>query len=168
MPTLVTKNLSPVFLSFAALAVALFLGCGSAVEEPTGQAPVIGVEDDDASMNAAIEKAKTTFAKFEQNWQRPGLSAVSVKVAMETDTDSLEHIWFTPIEITGDQIKAQCANQPEHIPGLKFGDIRTFDRAKISDWMIMEDGKCYGGYTIRVLSELYPEKAPPLSFADYP
>ncbi len=32
----------------------------------------------------------------------------------------------------------------------------------------MDKGKCYGGYTIRVLSELDPSNASGLEFADYP
>ena len=61
-----------------------------------------------------------------------------------------------------------CANDPENIAGLRFGDVRTVDRSQVSDWMIMENGECYGGYTIRVLSELDPANAPPLKFVDYP
>lgn len=162
------NTLPSAIVSFAILATALLFGCDNSSERSVEQAPVVGVNDDDERMNGAIAKAQETFPTFEQNWQRPDVDAVSIKIAMETDTDSLEHIWFQPLEINGDQIKARCANQPVHIPGLKMGDIRTVDRSKVSDWMIMESGKCYGGYTIRVLAELNPEKAPPLEFADYP
>ncbi|MDP1560999.1 MAG: DUF2314 domain-containing protein [Pirellulaceae bacterium] len=119
-------------------------------------------------MNSAIAKAKESFPKFVQNWQKPGIDAVSVKIAMETDTDGLEFIWYTPIKIEGDQITALCANEPEHIPGLRLGDERIVDLSKVSDWMIMQGGKCYGGYTIQVMAEIDPDNAPPFQFAEYP
>ncbi|WP_246146477.1 DUF2314 domain-containing protein [Rubripirellula lacrimiformis] len=129
---------------------------------------MIDVDDEDVAMNAAIAKAKETFAQFEQNWKRSGIEGTSVKFSMKTDDGEREHIWFTPITIDDEQITARCANDPRSVSGLKFGDVRTVNRSTVSDWMIMENGKCYGGYTIRVLSELDPESAPPLEFADYP
>jgi len=129
---------------------------------------VINVEDTDEAMNAAIQKAKETFPAFEQNWKRNDIDGFSVKLGIETDEDDLEHIWFTPTEIDDEQVTGTCANDPEKVAGLQFGDVRTVDRSAISDWMIMENGKCYGGYTIRVLSDRDPDAAPPLEFADYP
>lgn len=118
-------------------------------------------------MKAAISTAKETFHQFEENWKRADVDSYSIKLAMKTDADGLEHIWFTPLKIEGDQITASCANDPENIPGLRFGDVRVVDRADISDWLIMEREKCYGGYTIRVLAEQDPASVPALQFADY-
>ncbi len=129
---------------------------------------VVNVDETDEAMNAAIAKAKKTFYLFEKNWQNTDVEEFSIKLAMETESDGLEHIWFTPIKIADGQITATCANDPEGIPELQFGDVRTVDQSKVSDWMIMAGGKCYGGYTIRVLSEQDPANAPPLEFADFP
>jgi len=143
-------------------------GCDSGNRLPDVPHRVINVDDEDIAMNAAIEKAKETFSQFERNWKRSDIEGFSIKLAMKTDNGEREHIWFTPITIDEKQVTATCANDPEGVTGLKFGDLRTVDRSTVSDWMIMENGKCYGGYTIRVLSERDPNAAPPIEFADYP
>ena len=157
-------KLAPLFL----LSLGLVWGCDSGNRLPSVPPRVTKVEDDDEAMNAAVQKGKETFPQFEKNWKRKGIDGFSIKLGLKTVEDSLEHIWFTPIKIEGDQITATCANDPEHIAGLKFGDRLTVDRSAVSDWMILTDGKCYGGYTIRVLAEREPAAAPPFEFADFP
>lgn len=148
-------------------AVFVHVGCDIQRGLPDIPHRVVNVDTDDEAMNAAIAKAKETFHHFEANWMRADVDGCGIKLAMKTDTDGVEHIWFTPLEIEGDQITASCANDPESIPGLRFGDVRVVDRGNISDWMIMEREKCYGGYTIRVLAEQDPASVPPFQFADY-
>lgn len=119
-------------------------------------------------MNSAIAKAKETFPNFEKRWKRDARREFSIKFAMNTNSDRIEHIWFTPVSMSRDRITARCANDPKNIPNLKYGDVRILDRSAISDWMIMEDRKCYGGYTLRVLAERDPTSVPPLEFRDLP
>ena len=71
-------------------------------------------------------------------------------------------------EALSHEITGECANDPEKIPGLKLGDVRTVTRNDVSDWMIVVGNKCFGGYTIRVLAERDPDAAPPLEFVDPP
>lgn len=144
--------------------LSLHVGCDG---QNGGANGVVRVEESDEAMVAAIATAKETFGQFERNWEGADLEGVGVKFAMDTDSDGVEHIWFTPTKIEAGQITGSCANDPVEVSGLKFGDVRGVDRSKISDWMIMENGKCYGGYTIRVLAEQQPENAPPFEFADY-
>ncbi|QDU93641.1 DUF2314 domain-containing protein [Lignipirellula cremea] len=141
------------------------LGCNQGSQDSHR---VIGVDENDAAMNTAIETAKKTFSQFEQNWQNPNVETTSVKVGMDTSSGGKEHVWFTPISMEGTKITASCSNEPVEIPDLNFGDVRTFEKSQVSDWLIMQDGKCYGGYTVRVLMEQQPGGAPDMEFADYP
>jgi uncharacterized protein YegJ (DUF2314 family) len=129
---------------------------------------VVSVDERNEEMNLAILRAKETFRSFERNWRLPEIESCSLKFAMDTDIDRIEHVWFTPVRIEGDQITARCANDPKNVRCLKIGDVRTLDRASLSDWMIMAGGKCYGGYTIRALAKIDPSSVPKLQFADYP
>lgn len=125
---------------------------------------VIGVEGDNLQMNDAIAFAKANFDYFEKNWKTLPSDDLAVKFRMEFDDDGVEHIWFTPLSISGDKITALCANDPVNIPGLKMGDQRTFSKSEISDWMILDGVKCHGGYTIQVMTQLAPDQAPPFEF----
>ncbi len=154
------KDLSIICCLVACITTA---GCNTSTQSD----PVVKVEHDNEKMNAAMEKARDTFPLFLRNWKTMPNDGASVKIAVPTPDDSLEHIWFEPITITNDEVTGTCANDPANVPGLKYGDKRTFKRSDISDWMIMVGRKCYGGYTIRVLCEIEPEGAPPLEFADF-
>lgn len=128
---------------------------------------VVDVSASDREMQEAIEMAKRTYPKFLENWKSTKNQGYSLKFAVRTPTGGTEHIWFNPLTIDGDVIEAVCANDPRDVPGLKSGDRRELNRADLSDWMIMLKGKCYGGYTARVLAKRDPSQNPPFEFADF-
>ena len=103
-------------------------GCDSVVGLPNVPHRVVSVDEHDDEMNAAMSMAKETFQSFTHNWNQPGIESCSLKFAIDSDADRVEHIWFTPIRIEGDQITARCANDPKNIASLRYGDVRTLDR----------------------------------------
>ncbi|MCA9105893.1 MAG: DUF2314 domain-containing protein [Pirellulaceae bacterium] len=129
---------------------------------------VIDVSDGDPQINAAIARARATFPLFEARWKKIPADSVAVKIAVPTRGGGFEHIWFEPLVITKDTVTGICGNDPENVPGLLFGDRRTFKRSQVSDWMIVVGDTCYGGYTIQVLIKREPSAAPPWEFADLP
>ena len=163
------STLSHIFLAASLLlTITTVLGCTDSTADHSPTHRVVDVEGDDPAMVAAIATAKQTFRFFEKNWKTMESDGYSVKFALPSSDGALEHIWFSPTAIQGDEITGECANDPAKIPGLKIGDIRTVNRDDISDWMIVVGNKCFGGYTIRVLAERDPAVAPPLEFKDPP
>ncbi|MCC9644460.1 DUF2314 domain-containing protein [Rhodopirellula sp. JC740] len=161
-----TTTSSSIFVFVVLLNLAL--GCNQPVEQTTESSNFIKVEGDDPEMDSAIETAQETFDYFRKHWQDPSFDGYSVKFALPTPDDDLEHIWFEPTAIDGDQITASCANDPVNLPDLQYGDSRTVGLDSLSDWMLVKGNQCYGGYTIRVLTKRSPEAAPPLEFMDVP
>jgi len=149
------------------LLIPCFFLCFASCDSPPISDPVINVDETNGAMNEAIETAKSTFHHFLDNWETMPNATSSVKFGVPTSDDSLEHIWFEPIKITDTEITGICGNEPARVPGLKLGDMRTFKRSEMSDWMILDESNCYGGYTIRVLVEMEPENAPPFKFVDF-
>ena len=129
--------------------------------------PVIDVDSEDQKMNAAIKQAKTSLDQFFENYESIENDGYSLKFGLQTSDGNIEHIWFNPIEVDGDTIKAKCANEPRDIPDLKLGDIRYLKRDQITDWMIVSGNKCYGCYTVRVLAKKNPKYAPPYKYVDF-
>ncbi len=142
----------------------LLTACGN--ESADVNPAVIDVESTDQRLNTAIDKARRTVGFFIENYRSLKNAGYSMKFAVDTADGGIEHIWFNPIEIDGDQIKAECANEPRNIPGLKPGDVRTLSKSQMSDWMIVVGNRCYGGYTIQVLAAKDPAAAPPYEFVD--
>lgn len=143
-------------------------GCSPSSDDSSASTGVFQVGTEDPEMVAAIEKAQKTFGYFEQNWKNPVNDGCSLKFALPTSNGELEHIWFSPTSIEGDQVTGVCNNEPVYIPDLSYGDTRTVTRDDITDWTIMIGNTCYGGYTIRVLKERNPDALPPIEFEDPP
>ena len=127
---------------------------------------VIHVDSEDIKMNQAIKAAKKSLDFFFNNYKTMKNDGYSLKFSIPTDNNDTEHIWFNPKAVDGDEITAQCANDPDNVSNLKAGDIVKLNKKDISDWMIIVGDKCYGGYTIRVLVEKDPASAPEFEFID--
>lgn len=70
----------------------------------------------------------------------------------------IEHIWLANIEYKDGQYTGVVDNVPLSIKNVKMGDTLNISNADITDWFYIEDGKLYGGYTIRVLRDKMSEK----------
>jgi len=121
----------------------------------TGEAGnVVDVSRDDPEMNAAIQEAQNTLDVFIAALQapKPSQTHFSIKAGFHYgDQGGAEHIWLSDISYDGNLFKGTIGNDVYYVPNLKYGDPVTVLRDNISDWMIVENGKMIGGYTIRVL-----------------
>lgn len=142
--------------------VLILFSCNN-IDDPS----IISVHREDQEMNAAIKKAKATLHLFFKNYKTMENVGYSLKFGLKTSGGDIEHIWFNPLEVDGDTIIAECVNDPEDIFDLKLGDVRELKRDQITDWMIVSGNKCYGGYTIRVLSDRNPKNAPSFQYVDF-
>ncbi|MFN8443120.1 MAG: DUF2314 domain-containing protein [Caldilineaceae bacterium] len=60
-------------------------------------------------------------------------------------------MWLIDISYQDGKFTGKIGNEPVYRKDLKLGDEVTVPISSITDWMIIEDGKLIGGYTIRVL-----------------
>ena len=120
----------------------------------TSQAQITTVPNSEASVNAAIDRAKADLPIFFARLAKPdpGDSGFSVKIRYDTTKpNSGEHIWANEVVRSGDMITATISNQPRDIPHLKYGQRVTVPIAHVTDWMYVRGGKYYGAYTVRAL-----------------
>lgn len=120
--------------------------------------PTIGVSKDDAEMNAAIAKARSSLPDFWQIYDKPqhGETDFSLKVKI-TDGSEVEHFWTADIERKDGKIYGIISNEPDLVHNVKMGQKITINEADISDWMYIRDGKMYGNYTLRALFKEMPK-----------
>jgi len=114
----------------------------------------VAVSADDARMNAAIEKARSSLDSFiaALSAPKPSQSEFSVKVRVE-DGKRVEHMWVNPVRYENGKFTGVINNDAELVRTVKLGDTIHAEKPEISDWMYVEDGKLVGGYTIRVLRD---------------
>jgi len=116
--------------------------------------------DSDAEMEFAFQEARDTLSFFIEQIARPhpNRTYVAVKVRFSPPDSSPQDIWVDNITYTDESFRG---NMGDDIPSLKlsFGEEIVIPTEDIVDWMIVEDGKLIGGYTIRLAYErMSPEE----------
>jgi uncharacterized protein YegJ (DUF2314 family) len=133
------------------LIIFCFISCKNSDKvERENQPDIYDVKSTDKEMNAAIEKANQTLTNFNTALLNPEIEVKSLKVKFQNETDA-EHIWLSDIEFKDGKYSGVLDNEPEYITEYKIGDKVNVDSKNISDWMYIDNGKLFGGYTIKVL-----------------
>jgi uncharacterized protein YegJ (DUF2314 family) len=138
----------------------LFLfACSPAPTQLPAPAPTIQLNSD-AEMEAAFQQARDTLDSFIQKigTSYPDRTLVAVKVRFVLPDGSSQDIWVDQISYQDDSFHGTMGDD---IPSLKLGvdDKITIARKDVVDWMIVENGKLIGGYTIRLaFQRMSPEQ----------
>tara|TARA_R110002096_G_scaffold4501_25_gene21224 strand:+ start:25640 stop:26104 length:465 start_codon:yes stop_codon:yes gene_type:complete len=111
---------------------------------------------DEAEMDAAVEKARSTVDEFITELKSRSADSFSVKAPI-TDDNGTEHFWITDVEYSAGQFSGLIGNDPGIVKNVKFGDPWKLSRDEISDWMYLRGERIHGGFTIDPLLGSYPE-----------
>ncbi|WP_347053284.1 YegJ family protein [Flavobacterium olei] len=133
------------------LSVLFLISCKESNKIERENEPVIyGVKSEDKEMNDAIAKANQTLSDFNKGLENPNADSQALKVKF-ANSKGVEHMWVGAIQFKEGKYVGILNNTPEYVTEYKAGDSINVDPSKISDWMYLENGKLFGGYTIRVL-----------------
>lgn len=125
------------------------------VRKRSGQPDVVNIERADESMNWAMQKARLTLHYFEQCLKSPQTNQqyFSIKVKIE-DSGKTEHIWLISPDFDNDgNLFGVVGNKPIDVRTIALNQRIGIDRNLVSDWMIIENGRLIGGYTIRAMRD---------------
>ena len=105
----------------------------------------------DRELEAAIHQAHDTLDVFIAKIATPqeDQTLIALKVRFYPPGESPQDIWVDHVTYTNGIFRGEMGDD---IPTLRLelGEKITIDEANIVDWMIVEDGKLVGGYTIRL------------------
>jgi len=122
-----------------------------------GEPAVHMVSGKDPDMNSAIEQARATVDTFIAGLQNPAQNQTHFSVkAQIVDGVHSEHIWLYDVSFDGRQFQGKIGNNPINVENVAPGDDFVLKPSEISDWMIIEDNRLVGGYTIRVIRNRLP------------
>jgi uncharacterized protein YegJ (DUF2314 family) len=117
-----------------------------------GEPAVHMVSGEDPDMNSAIRQARATVDTFIASLQNPAQNQTHFSVkAQIVDGVHSEHMWLYDVSFDGNQFQGKIGNNPLNVANVSLGDDFVLKPSEISDWMIIEDNRLVGGYTIRVL-----------------
>jgi uncharacterized protein YegJ (DUF2314 family) len=128
-----------------------------AIQDPT-EAPSTQA-DSDLEMDSAIRHAQDTLDLFIEKLKtpHPHRTFVAIKSRFFPPDDRPQDIWVDEVTYSDGAFRG---NMGDDIPSLKLeaGEKITVREEDILDWMIVEDGKLIGGYTIRLaVQRMTPE-----------
>ena len=141
-------------------AICLFMAACSSVPTQAPTTVPTMPSDSDNEMEAAFQQARDTLDSFivKIGTPSPNRTLVAVKVRFVLPDGSSQDLWV-------DQISYQDGvfhgTMGDDLPTLRLSmdDKITIKRKDIVDWMLVEDGKLIGGYTIRLAYErMSPEQ----------
>jgi uncharacterized protein YegJ (DUF2314 family) len=126
----------------------LLVACASTpVPAPTVEAKA----SPDVEMESATQQARETLDVFLQTIEapHPDRTFVAVKARFLPPDEPAQEIWVDEVTYANGVLRGSMGDD---IPSLKLslGERVTVAREDIVDWMIVEDGKLIGGYTIRL------------------
>ena len=156
----------------ALLAMVVVVGCGKAdppvikaelddrelpvisAEPDDRELPVISAERDDRELQKATDDARQTVDQFIVALQnpKPSHSYLGLK-AKFVEGDEVEFMWLSDVTYENDTYVGTVANNPVKLRNVKIMDRQEVSRNEIQDWMIVDDGRLVGGYSLRVLAK---------------
>lgn len=113
------------------------------------------VASEDATMNAAVEKAKATVDDFVRAFhaQKAGAKDYFVKKPYQTPTGGMEHMWIEVLKEENGVLNGRIANDAEETREVSRGQMVSLQTSEISDWKYQDGNKLIGGFTIRYFIE---------------
>ena len=114
----------------------------------------------DTELEAAIQQARGSLDDFltEITTPHPDRTFVAVKVRFAPPGESTQDIWVDEVTYIDGVLRGFMGDD---IPSLRLeaGETININEADIVDWMIVEDGKLVGGFTIRLaVQRMSPEE----------
>ncbi len=125
------------------------------VRKREGNPNVYDLPNENDRMNWAMEKARLTLHYFEECLQNPkgGQEYFSIKARIE-DNGKVEHIWLTDPSFDQEgNIFGVVGNEPIDVQTVSLDQKIGITADFVSDWMIIENARLIGGYTIRAIRE---------------
>ncbi|CAN5812309.1 hypothetical protein BH11BAC7_BH11BAC7_30300 [soil metagenome] len=108
----------------------------------------------DTDMNAAMEKAKSTFGKFDAAFKKnkpdSGSAAIKLKFNATNNLENVttEYIWASGITFENGNYYG-IMDLPHFTTEVKEGQKVKVNPDNVADWMYAENDTLRGGYTIR-------------------
>ena len=154
-----------ILLALAAFAAAsIFLvfsdDPGDGANGKRSEPEIIPVLESDLQMNAAMERARSSVNGFADRLPRLRAAGLPVSVKLPlTENGETEHVWMGDPSYDQGLFFGYLASEPANLPSWSHGDRIVVPADEISDWMAIENGTLYGGFTMYVLRDrMTPEQ----------
>lgn len=136
---------------FLFLVLFVLAACVPATPTPSPTATTTEAASMDPEMESAFAEARASLDQFIQLLAEPNPTRTfaALKIRFTLPDGTTQDIWCDEVTYKEGQF---TGNMGDDLPSLRlyFGDRIPLSQNDIVDWMIVQDGKLIGGFTIRV------------------
>jgi uncharacterized protein YegJ (DUF2314 family) len=112
-----------------------------------------------AHARATVDQFRELIATLQGDWifHSAKLRFRDADKSQETGEDWFFYVWVDFVSVEGDEFVGKTIQAPSGAPGLESGQVHRFRDADIYDWMVNDQGRIHGGYSLRVIRKHLPE-----------
>ncbi len=119
-----------------------------------GQPPPLPIETGDPLMEAAFDRARREFARFERGLAE-GRREALIKYAMKTGYADHEHVWALAHSIDRGEVVTSLVSETVGESPLP-NERHRVPKAEVEDWILIDDrGRTEGGFTQIAMAKIY-------------
>lgn len=102
----------------------------------------------DPEYQATIEAAQDSLDEFRELLPEFDSSSALIKTEL-SDGEAQAFVWLMNTQASGEGFVAELFEVPDSISGLQVGQAFEIGSEAILDWMINDDGRLHGGFSLR-------------------
>jgi len=134
-------------------------------DAPQSEPLFMAIPKDDPAFLAAYAQARASLPRFRELLRLDGDDVFHSAKLRFRDPDLSERLgedrffflWVSFVVPHGSGFRARLVEVPETVHWLSAGEVITFDPSDVYDWMVNDNGRLFGGFTLRVNRDALPE-----------
>lgn len=117
--------------------------------------PVAYIVENDPRLREATQQARKALPEFIKTLEGPQNQHTNfaIKTAFHEEGGQPEAIWVTWLRFDGKKFHGTVSNEPVHLKNIFLGSKVSVEADHVVDWLIVDNGKLQGGYTVRVVRD---------------
>jgi len=132
-----------------------------AFDQHDGEPLFMAMSDDNEALVLSVEEARTTLCHFKAAFSKPKFSSAYflMKARFEDSSEAAHfaHIWLQVNDILEDLLFCSTFEVPENFGGLESNQSYVLEEDRVEDWMINDNGRLYGGFSVRLQRKALPD-----------
>lgn len=108
------------------------------------------VRSSDPAYQQTIRDARNSISHFRELLPSDGSQRPDALIKTKLiDGDNSAFMWLNNTAVEGDNFTAELFEVPDTLPSHKVGDRHTVTLEELMDWMVNENGRLTGGFSLR-------------------
>jgi len=119
----------------------------------------MAIDANDPAMAEAMDKARQRISRFRDfiSSKTDPETVHSAKIRVSVD-GRFFFIWVSFVSCEGERFLGRAIQPPREVTFLRPGMFIRFGIEDLWDWMVHENGHLFGGFSMRVMRTLLPER----------